>query len=90
MARNEVSTLRVKAAEYKASIIASNAFPVGASNKIRQVSASMLRWSRLYIYGEFLKLKRIIYKKEGSPLREDLSFLINFQQGFSPRYNDMQ
>ncbi|XP_030943378.1 alanine--tRNA ligase, chloroplastic/mitochondrial-like [Quercus lobata] len=35
MARNEVSTLRVKAAEYKASIIASNAFPVGASNKIR-------------------------------------------------------
>ncbi|GLT70637.1 hypothetical protein SLA2020_427020 [Shorea laevis] len=35
MARNEVSALRSKAAEYKASIIASKAFPVGTSKKIR-------------------------------------------------------
>ncbi|KAK2989572.1 hypothetical protein RJ640_026900 [Escallonia rubra] len=35
MARNEVSAARAKAAIYKASIIASNAFHVGTSNKIR-------------------------------------------------------
>jgi hypothetical protein len=39
MARNEVSALRSKAAEYKASIIASKAFPVGTSKKIRYVPA---------------------------------------------------
>uniref|UniRef100_A0A5B7A759 Probable alanine--tRNA ligase, chloroplastic n=1 Tax=Davidia involucrata TaxID=16924 RepID=A0A5B7A759_DAVIN len=35
VARNEVSAIRAKAAVYKASIIASNAFPVGASEKVR-------------------------------------------------------
>ena len=64
MARNEVSTLQAKAAEYKASIIASNGFLVGASNKIRQVSASILRQSRLYIYGEFLNSPPSQIKKE--------------------------
>ena len=47
MARNEVAALRAKAAEYKASIIASKAFSVGTSKKIRQVSASIQTWSQL-------------------------------------------
>lgn len=34
MVRNEISVLRAKAAEYRASIIASKAFPVGTSKKI--------------------------------------------------------
>ncbi|KAG7978433.1 hypothetical protein I3843_05G082800 [Carya illinoinensis] len=34
MVRNEVSALRAKAAEYKASTVASKAFPVGSSKKI--------------------------------------------------------
>lgn len=35
MTRNEVSAVRAKAAVYKASVMAGNAFPVGTSKKIR-------------------------------------------------------
>ncbi|RVW48421.1 Alanine--tRNA ligase, chloroplastic/mitochondrial [Vitis vinifera] len=41
MTRNEVSAVRAKAAVYKASVMAGNAFPVGTSKKIRVLVESM-------------------------------------------------
>lgn len=43
--RNEASTLREKAAVYKASIMATKAISVGTSEKFRYKSANMFTWA---------------------------------------------